>query len=241
MDRRSFFTKFMSGISASAPETQTNTIAAFVPHPEVKPIFLTMDDGFHHLPDVLADIRTTQIPLSLFPTGEALSLHKASWKLLFEEGVDFGCHSYSHRQTSTVSFDSFRRDIDKFMDVAANVIGVEGARNIKFYRFPFGDAGGHRKDEFRRIIAEEYGWRIAGWDVSLADTFPLGAATFESQAAYGKHFASLVKPGDIVLLHFKKPDAFCLPKLLETADALGYQFMPISAYPDGTMGIPGTR
>lgn len=249
MNRREFFKAAAAATSLTmlglATKSWAQSEPIYVPSgqhaSEHIPVYLTMDDGYQHVDQVLADTRTLGIPVTFFPAGQALEEHPAAWQALYNDGHEFGCHTFSHPQCSHLSVDAFRHELDQFKKAASNVLGHEAVAQLQYFRFPYGDTGGHRSAEFRRVVREEYGWHVVGWDVSLDDVFPHHSSPRRSPEDFGRALVHWAKPDDIFLMHFVRPDAFSLRALHDMGALHGLQFLPLSSYPprDRWGGVAG--
>lgn len=196
-----------------------------------RPIYLTMDDGYEHVDTVIKETRELGIPVTFFPTGQALREHPDSWRALYADGHEFGCHTYSHPFASKLSVPEFRAELLKCKNTLAVVLGPEAAKNIKYFRFPYGDSGGHKRTQFRHIVTDEFGWHIIGWDLSLSDVFSPGTAHKHSSKELAQQFTYRVGQNDVVLMHFVAPDYKSLEELQSAALKLRYRFARLDEHP----------
>lgn len=218
------------GFSRAPQKGRDASLATPLSQRPIRPLYLTMDDGYEHVDTVIKELEETPIPVTFFPTGSALREHPAAWKKLYAMGFEFGCHTYDHPFASRLTLDQFRSQLKRFLVAYTEVLGEKAAKDLKYFRFPYGDSGGSRRAKFRQIVEEEFGWHIIGWDLSLSDVFPLSVRSHKSVQDVTKQFAYRVGQRDIVLMHFVKPDYLTLADLQREATRLHYKFTRLSEH-----------
>lgn len=195
-------------------------------------LYLTMDDGYRHIETVIEDLKQCPIPVTFFPTGEALRGNKRAWQELSAAGHEFGCHTYSHVAASNLSTSEFAEQLTKFKETAIQVLGTESAEAMRYFRFPYGDFGKKLQPEFSQIVTEDFGWKIIGWDLCISDEFPAGTATRRSTTEFADMFARHVRADDVILMHFVNPDYLSIPHLVARAKQLNLEFKRLSTHPN---------
>lgn len=226
MHRRSFlFACLAAGVLpasfawASAPVALRSLSA-----PGKREIFLTIDDGYSCQAEVLDLAQHYSVPLSLFVTGQCIESTPSLWQRALDAGHTLGCHSYSHTLASRMSAAAFRDDLARYQKAVVRELGEAAFNNVKWFRFPYGDAGSHANHaDLRHIIEDEFGWRLVGWDLDLSFAQKPFRA-FNGTAAPLRLFEERHSDSAIVLLHFKRQDVGTLEAVIEAGLEEGVTF-----------------
>ena len=86
--------------------------------------------------------------LSVFDRGRSVELHR--------EGIGFGCHSYAHRDLTTLGYEACLEDLRRGRDILQDLLGEE----VTTLAYPFG-----RHDAQVRRAALEAGFQ---WSFAMA-------------------------------------------------------------------------
>lgn len=120
------------------------------------PAYLTIDDApSADLPVKTALLEECGVPALLFCEGRRLARHPDHARAAVESGFHLGNHTYSHTPASDLRVEEFREEVrrtEALLDAAYERAGVE--RPARVFRFPFGDRGGDRADEFQAVLAD---------------------------------------------------------------------------------------
>ena len=106
-----------------------------------KKILLSIDDGYHSFyKNAWPYLKKNKIPFIIFISTEAIGKKGyMSWEEIKEiEKYDFvtiGNHSHSHNYLVNFSFDEFKKDIKKSIDIFETNLGY----NPIFFSYPFGE------------------------------------------------------------------------------------------------------
>lgn len=139
------------------------------PEKHSRVVYLTFDDGPNTVttPQILDILKRHGVKATFFVTGRNARLNPGVLRRIREEGHAIGNHSYCHDYAAYRDQAAFASDLE----LAAEAIeAVTGTRPV-LYRPPGGTA--NLNHVCREILAER-GYRIAGWNVSSADTDPHG-------------------------------------------------------------------
>ena len=193
-------------------------------------LILTIDDIPQKVTIPLVDyLSEKNIPAVFFAVGENIEKDPEPAVYALRKGFLIGNHSYSHPAFSRLSFEEALTEIRKteeLLDRIYEEAGIE--RTLKFFRFPYIDKGGEKKERYQALLREEGfvkpddsrvtapGYLRQGWDkeVDTACSFdcqeyniPPGTMTIEDvirRLNEGDHDAGSSVFGDdtqIVLLH----------------------------------------
>ncbi|RJQ82806.1 polysaccharide deacetylase family protein [Pseudonocardiaceae bacterium YIM PH 21723] len=169
---------------------------------EERVVFLTIDDGAVRDPRALDLLREHHAEATLFLTGKWVTGHEDYFRDLVAGGSAIANHTRRH--TTLVDLDEAgqREEICGNADDFQRIFGTRPT----LLRAP----GGHYNDTTRRVAAQCGQRALVGWSASLND----GRVDYQG----GRHE---LRPGDIVLMHFRKTFAEDLRAFLDAAKAAG--------------------
>ncbi|MFB6141045.1 MAG: polysaccharide deacetylase family protein [Halosimplex sp.] len=118
--------------------------------------YLTIDDApSATLPEKLAVLEERDVRVVFFCEGQRLADHADHARRAVEAGHLLGNHAYAHNHASDVSVEEFADGLDRTEAAIDEVYETADAeRPAKLFRFPFGDRGGDRAEEFQAVLAE---------------------------------------------------------------------------------------
>jgi peptidoglycan/xylan/chitin deacetylase (PgdA/CDA1 family) len=152
--------------------------------PTDKPIaFITMDDGWEKNPLAPAMFRAAHVPITLFLEINAIKDNPDYFKPLVAAGATIEAHTISHPELKGKSYAAQHHEI---CDGADKLQQYYGTRPTLF-RPPFGD-----KDATTLKVVHDCGMKAAFF---WKETTDKGKVFFQS--------GTMVKPGDIILMHFR--------------------------------------
>jgi peptidoglycan/xylan/chitin deacetylase (PgdA/CDA1 family) len=195
---------------AKAPVPQKITIAqgskaAFwyrVPT-EQKVAFITIDDGgLARTPEALALIRQAAIPVTLFLNSPAASSHAPYFRQIQETGAGVENHTITHTSLRGKSYDFQKREICGASDKLGEVFGTRPT----LFRPPFGE-----KDDVTLRAARDCGVKVVFYWTQTVDK---GIVRYQTPE-------KVVRPGDVLLMHFRPALADDLLAALNAIHAAG--------------------
>lgn len=157
-------------------------------------VFLTIDDGWHRDPALPGLLRRLRIPVTLFLTDRAIAGHDAYVRALRDAGADIEDHTLTHRPLAGVDAAGQRREICGTATRYARRFG----HRPTLLRPP-----GGAYDATTRAIARSCGIKgIVLWR--------------DSVQRHGRiaHQRGHLRPGDIILMHFRPGLSRDLPIVL---------------------------
>lgn len=150
-------------------------------------IFLTADDGWHKDPRFVELLRDLDVPLSVFLTDEAARGDYGYFERLRLLGNAVHNHTVTHPELPRLSYEEQRREICRQQRLLTQRFG----RATSLFRPPF---GAYDADTVR--AARQCGVRtMVLWSLEA----------FADRVEFSEPRARL-RPGDIVLTHFRGPD-----------------------------------
>ncbi|MGI5246567.1 polysaccharide deacetylase family protein [Dactylosporangium sp. CA-139066] len=145
--------------------------------------FLTIDDGWTKRPEALELLRESGVKVTLFLTINAIKDNPDYFKQLNDAGADIEAHTLTHPELKGKSYDFQRHEICGSADKLAALYG----KRPTLFRPPFGD-----KDSTTLKVAHDCGLQAGFF---WKETVDKGIVRYQE----GK----TVKPGDIILMHFR--------------------------------------
>ncbi|QWF80009.1 hypothetical protein HUW46_03424 [Amycolatopsis sp. CA-230715] len=180
--------------------------------PTTKPyVFITMDDGAVKAPEAQQLIQQSGTRPVLFLNQRYVKGHEAYFRSILDStGAELGDHTVDHPNLRGKSFDFQRKEICDTADAFAAELG----RRPTLFRPPFGNY-----DQTTLRAAVSCGMRATVlWTASVND----GQVQFQSGAK--------LKPGDIVLMHFRKTFAQDFTAFLDQARRDGLTPVPLADF-----------
>ena len=121
--------------------------------------YLTIDDApSEALPEKLAILESHDVPAVFFCEGSRLEAYPDHARQAVEAGFHLGNHAYSHQHASELSTETLRDEIERTETLLEDVYYDAGvSRPARMFRFPYGDKGDERREEFQEVL-EEWGF-----------------------------------------------------------------------------------
>jgi peptidoglycan/xylan/chitin deacetylase (PgdA/CDA1 family) len=172
-------------------------------------LFLGIDDGLTRDPAVLDYLEANQIPFTSFLVTSALQADPAYWARGREIGSTVEAHSITHPDLTTISADQVRTELCGSADTIEQVTG----RRPTLFRPPYG-----KYDATVQSIAWECGYSaLVLWRGSTND----GRVDLQEGE---------LKPGDILLMHWRPDLLENLQHVKELADSQGFRIARLEEY-----------
>ncbi|HWS35698.1 MAG TPA: polysaccharide deacetylase family protein [Actinoplanes sp.] len=149
-----------------------------------KVAFLTIDDGYLKLPEAQELIAAAGVPVTLFLTTDAVKDDPDYFKPMVDAGAVIESHTISHPNLRGKSYEFQRREICG----SADKLEKWYTRRPTLFRPPFGN-----KDENTLRAAKSCGMTAA---FMWTETVHKGKVRYQGTKG--------VKPGDIILMHFRE-------------------------------------
>ncbi|WP_144119697.1 polysaccharide deacetylase family protein [Catellatospora sichuanensis] len=150
-----------------------------------KVAFITIDDGaLSRKPEVIEFIRQAKIPVTMFLNSPAATRHTPYFKAIQEAGGMVENHTISHTSLKGRSYDFQKKEICGSADKLEQLFG----RRPTLFRAPFGN-----KDATTLKAAHDCGAQAVFFWTQTVDKGIVRYQTSEK----------VVKPGDVLLMHFR--------------------------------------
>ncbi len=204
-----------------------------------KLVALTFDDGpdLTYTPQYLDILASHNAKATFFMIGTSLSAGDEYAQMacrVRDAGHQIASHTYSHYDGTLSSLDAATRndEISKTFDIIKQVTGVE----TSVFRPPYGEFRGWQYLQYMaqtgRDITSSVYWSVDSEDWSVAqngtDVYT-GAQTIVDNCTKGLNETNY--NGAIILMHDgggnRERDVIALPTILETFQALGYEFVTV--------------
>jgi len=168
-----------------------------------KVVFLTIDDGGVKKPDMLALLENNGIKASLFLTNISISDNYDFFKPFMSKGMPIQNHTLSHQyaRPGSMSYETQKNEICGMSDKIEKIYGTRPT----LYRPPGGWV-----DQNTALIAKQCGMKAVVLWIAKANN---GSMQFQ----VGK----TLRPGDIVLMHFREKFAEDLAAFKKAQDEAG--------------------
>jgi peptidoglycan/xylan/chitin deacetylase (PgdA/CDA1 family) len=196
-------------------------------HTRAKVVALTFDGAWDDsgVPRILAALRRFHATATFFVTGSWVRKHPSLARAIGRR-YPIGNHSWSHPQMAGMPASEIRTEIRR----AAWWIRAVTHRDPRpLFRFPYGD-----RSTRSIAVVNALGYTSVRWSV---DTWGwMGPTEGQSKATVLHRVASMLAPGDIVLLHIGATrdgstlDADALPAILELLQRRGYRTVTLDHY-----------
>jgi peptidoglycan/xylan/chitin deacetylase (PgdA/CDA1 family) len=164
-------------------------------------VFITIDDGVVQDPAVIEVLRSRGVPVTQFLTQQYLGDDPGYFVQVQQLGGVVGTHTRNHPHVPRLDDAS---QVDQICGTGADYTQIFGAAP-ELYRPPYGDY-----DARSVQIAASCGYRAV---VHWSATFEAGLLSLQSGTA--------LRPGEVILMHYKDNLAADLPILLDMVAAAG--------------------
>ncbi|MEU5879563.1 polysaccharide deacetylase family protein [Spirillospora sp. NPDC047279] len=191
-----------------------------------KVVFLTIDDGYEYDAEFVNLVRKEKVPILTFLTSTYVKGHGQYFWALRNAGSQMENHTVSHPNMVTLSPDGQRKQI---CDASDTITGQYG-RRPQIFRPPFGSF-----NDTTRQAAKACGIKsIMLWNTEFYNgtTSPRGKHDDFQRSDGGTGF----KPGDIVLMHYRKGLAQQFQTILGWIRAQGFRPAAVENYLPESLG-----
>jgi len=206
---------------ATAPlPTPTTPVATAPPVPSIAPavtrvdttdkvIFLGIDDGLARDPAVLDYLQANRIPFTAFLVNGPLQADPAFWQRARSIGGTIEAHTVNHPNLTKLSSEQMRAEICGSADAIQTATG----RRPTLFRPPYGAYN----DTVRAVAAQCGMYALVLWKGSTND----GRVDFQENE---------IKPGDILLMHWRPDLLDNLKQVVAVTQANGYKIGSLENY-----------
>ena len=206
--------------ATAPPPAPTTPIATAPPVPSIAPvvsridttekvIFLGIDDGLTRDPAVLDFLQANRIPFTMFLVNGPLQADPAFWLRARAIGGIIEDHTLNHPILTKLSADQMRSEICG----SADAIEAATGRRPTLFRPP----GGAYNDTVRAVAAQCGMYAVVLWKGSTNDS----RVDFQE---------NVMKPGDILLMHWRPDLLDNLKQVVALTQAQGYKIGSLENY-----------
>ncbi|GLZ10568.1 hypothetical protein Acsp04_08030 [Actinomadura sp. NBRC 104425] len=191
-----------------------------------KVVFLTIDDGYEYDAEFVRLVRTRKVPIMTFLTTRYVDGHGQYFWALRNAGSRMENHTISHPDMRTLGPEAQRREICE----ASQTIARQYGRRPEIFRPPFGSY-----NKTTREVAKQCGIKaLLLWSAEYYNgtTGPGVGYDGFARADGGKGF----KPGDIILMHYRKGLAKQFETILGWIRQQGYRPAAVENYLPRSLG-----
>jgi peptidoglycan/xylan/chitin deacetylase (PgdA/CDA1 family) len=213
-------------LAASAGATRRGVEVERLPTSS-KVVALTFDGAWDDsgVPRILATLARYHATATFFVTGSWVKRYPRMARRI-GKAYPVGNHTWSHPNLTGLSANAIRKEIRK----ADWWIRKGTGRTVRpLFRFPYG-----ARDARTIAVVNSLGYTSVRWSL---DTWGwMGPAEGQSKATVLRRVATLVRPGDILLLHVganrdgSTLDADAFPAMLRLLERRGYRFVTLDRY-----------
>lgn len=195
-----------------------------------KKLYLTFDDGPTpaFTPFILQQLKKYQAKATFFCVGNNIEKYPEIFQQIIDEGHSVGNHTFNHLngwKTNTAVYLKNIEISEKYIEVNSNfnpsASSGQAIQHSKLFRPPYGKM---TLSQVKKLRTQ--GYKIIMWDVLSGD--------FDSSISDEKVLKNVLnhtKNGSIIVLHDHqkayKNLQYCLPKILENYNRLGFTFEKI--------------
>jgi peptidoglycan/xylan/chitin deacetylase (PgdA/CDA1 family) len=157
---------------------------------------------------------------TFFLTGEWLSSYPEEAKQLANDGMEFGNHSWSHPNFTTISGEAIRSEVNRTEN---QLVKVTGKSSKPLLRFPYG-----ARDSRTTGVINQLGYRSIFWSLDSLDSVGQPKTVdFIVQRITGQTDAQL--DGAIILMHLgARTSGEALPQIIQNLQARGFKLVTVS-------------
>jgi peptidoglycan-N-acetylglucosamine deacetylase len=195
--------------AATAPPVPTIAPAVTRIETTEKVIFLGIDDGLARDPAVLDYLQANRIPFTAFLVNGPLQADPAFWQRARSIGGTIEAHTVNHPNLTKLSSEQMRAEICGSADAIQTATG----RRPTLFRPPYGAYN----DTVRAVAAQCGMYALVLWKGSTND----GRVDFQENE---------IKPGDILLMHWRPDLLDNLKQVVAVTQANGYKIGSLENY-----------
>jgi peptidoglycan-N-acetylglucosamine deacetylase len=197
-----------------------------------KKLALTFDDGPDPdwTPAILDILKEKKVTATFFMIGSAMEAHPGLVQRVLADGHEIGNHTYTHPDLSDTPAAAVRLELNATQRLFQALTG----RSMRLFRPPYlGDAEPSDADEIVPVeIAQSLGYITIGTHVDTLDWMMPPVPQMMKDVMREVEDPSPYIRGNIILLHDSGGDrsqtVALLPTLIDTLQARGYSFVPVS-------------
>ncbi|WP_344453262.1 polysaccharide deacetylase family protein [Actinocorallia aurantiaca] len=191
-----------------------------------KVVFLTIDDGYEYDAEFVEIVRQEKVPILTFLTSVYIPQHGPYFWALKSAGSRMENHSVNHKNLGVLGPEGQRQEICG----ASDKIEEQYGRRPTIFRPPFGSYN----DTTRQVVKECGMKSVLLWSAEYYNgtTSPQGVRDAFVRGDGGQGF----KPGDIILMHYRKGLAAQMRTILGWIREQGFKPAAVENYLPESLG-----
>ncbi|RAY13012.1 polysaccharide deacetylase family protein [Actinomadura craniellae] len=192
-----------------------------------KVVFLTIDDGYEYDAEFVEIVRREKVPILTFLTSTYVKGYGQYFWALRNAGSQMENHTVSHPNLAGLALEGQKKQICGASDTIAQQYG----RRPQILRPPFGSM-----NEITRQAARDCGIKsILMWTSEFYNgtTSPSGV---HNQFVHGDGGTNVIKPGDVILMHYRKGLAADFRWILQQIRQAGFRPAAVENYLPRSLG-----
>ncbi|HET6213579.1 MAG TPA: polysaccharide deacetylase family protein, partial [Micromonosporaceae bacterium] len=159
-------------------------------------------DGYLQRPEAITLLRAAKVPVTLFLTVNAIKSNTGYFEALQQYGARIEAHTLTHRNLKGMAYADQKREICG----SADYLGAQYGRRPTLFRPPYGE-----KDDTTLKAAQDCGIKACFFWTETVNT---GIVRYQVPD-------HRIKPGDILLMHFREAFADDFLAALQAIKAAG--------------------
>lgn len=196
-------------------------------HTQAKVVALTFDGAWDDsgVPRIMAALRRSHATATFFVTGAWVKRYPAVARRLGRR-FPIGNHSWSHPQMTGLSDAAIGKEIRR---ASWWIRATTGRNDRPLFRFPYGDRDARTIRAVNALGYTSVRWSLDTWGW-------MGPPEGQSKQTVLHRVATMLRPGDILLLHIganrdgSTLDADALPAILELLKRRGYKTVTLDRF-----------
>jgi peptidoglycan/xylan/chitin deacetylase (PgdA/CDA1 family) len=196
-------------------------------HTHARVVALTFDGAWDNagVPRILTALKRYHATATFFVTGSWVKRYPATARRIGRR-YPVGNHSWSHPQMSGMSAAAIGKELRR---AAWWIRAATGHDPRPLFRFPYGDRSAHSIRVVNALGYTSVRWSLDTWGW-------MGRTEGQSKATVLRRVATLLSPGDILLLHIganrdgSTLDADAMPAVLELLKRRGYRTVTLDRF-----------
>lgn len=207
--------------AAASPEDGTGAMLPIsasgerVIDPNRPMVALTFDDGpSDTTPKILALLEQYGGRATFFVVGNRIANYETQLAQIAAQGSEIGCHTWSHRQLTSLGNNEVRSQIEK----TVRSVEARTGQTVRLMRPPYGS-----HNSAVRSVCKELGLSVVLWSIDTEDW-----RTRDAQATYDTILEN-VQNGSIILCHdLHEPTGEAMERVIPELVRRGYQLVTVS-------------
>lgn len=192
-------------------------------------VAITIDDGWdpEYVKKAIDILNSKKEVATFFPVGEAVSADPRIWKKALDAGIELGNHTLSHKWSTDLSGPEIDIEVSGWQTALDLALGYH--YKTRWIRLPGMTPAIEGNDrQIYKKITDTYKLDIALWNIDTETGIYKQKGLNVSPEEVSKYILGKVKSGDIIMLHFIKPDIDALALIIDGIKRKGLELVTLS-------------